>query len=109
MGVLFLILFGFTLFGMYIAIRRSWGDTLTVGGIGAILSVLFVILFALTYENTSTGHAIFAGLAGGLGFAGAVIVIASFFRSNQPSADIKLASRTPTQEESNRGTELHRD
>jgi hypothetical protein len=73
------------------------------------LCVLFVILFALTDQNNSTGQAIAAGLVGGLGFAGAVVVIASFFRSNQPSAEVKLASRTPTQEDSDRGREIHRD
>jgi hypothetical protein len=92
LGYIFLLLFGITLFVMYIAIRRAWGSTTTIGSIGAILSVLFVILFALLHENTFTGLAIFAGLVVGLGFSGAVVVIASFFRMNQPSADIQLAN-----------------
>jgi hypothetical protein len=94
MGAIFLFFFAATLFGLYIAIRRSWGDRLTTSGAGIILSVLFVVLYALTYENTSVGQALFSGVVAGLGFSIAVIIIASFFRANQPSADIKLVSHT---------------
>lgn len=93
MGVIFLFFFSVTLFVLYIAIRRSWGDRLTTSGAGIILSVLFVVLFSLTYEKTSVGQAIFSGVVGGLGFSLAVIIIANFFRANQPSADIKLVSQ----------------
>lgn len=99
-GYLFLVLFAITLFVLYIAIRRRWGPALYTGGTGALLSILWVILFALVGEETSTAQAILAGLVVGLGFAAAVIVIAIFFRANQPSPDIELVTRS-SQEDSN--------
>jgi hypothetical protein len=108
MGYLFLALFALTLFVMYIAIRRAWAPTLTIGGVGAILSVLFVILYALTNEKTSTEQAIFAGIVAGLGFAGTVVVIATFFRANQPSTDITLVTQSP-QEDRQHERRDHRD
>ncbi len=94
MGLLFLGLFAVTLFVLYIAIRRGWGETLTTGGIGGVLSVLFVILFALTYEDTSVGQAIFAGIVVGVVFTVTVVIIAGFFRTNQPSAEIRFVTRS---------------
>jgi ABC-type Fe3+-siderophore transport system permease subunit len=93
-GYLFLVLFAATLFVLYIAVRRAWGHTLYNGLIGAILSMVFVILFALTSEETSTAQAIFAGIIVGLGFAAIVVIIAAFFRTNQPGADVKLVSHS---------------
>ena len=51
-GYLFLVLFAITLFVLYIAVRRAWGHTLYNGLVGAILSMVFVILFSLTSEKT---------------------------------------------------------
>jgi hypothetical protein len=93
MGMVFLALFAVTLFVLYIAVRRAWGQTLYVGSIGAILCVLFVVLYALTYEKTSTGQAIFAGLVVGLSFPVAVVIIAVFFRTNQPAEGVHLVTR----------------
>ncbi len=98
MGVVFLMLFAATLFILYIAVRRSWGDTLTNGSVGAILSILWVILYALVAEKTSTAQAIFAGVVTGLGFAVVVVIIALFFRANQPSSDVRLVSETEQEE-----------
>ncbi len=108
MGLIFLILFGLTLFVLYIAVRRTWASLLVTGTVGAMLSVLFVVLYALTYEDTSTEQAIFAGIIGGLGFSGAVIVIASFFRTNQPSAEVQLKPLSK-QEDKTSGQEVHRN
>jgi ABC-type Fe3+-siderophore transport system permease subunit len=105
-GVIFLALFAVTLFVLYIAIRRAWGPTLTVGSVGAILSMLFVILYALTSQNNSAGQAIFAGLVVGLGFSIGVVIIAAFFRTNQPSAEIQLITQSQ-QEESTSGRHDH--
>jgi hypothetical protein len=105
-GVIFLVLFAITLFVLYIAIRRAWGNTLTVGGVGAILSALFVILYALTSQKNSAGQAVFAGLVVGLGFSIGVIIIAVFFRTNQPSAEVKLITQAQ-QEESSSGRPHH--
>ena len=108
MGYLFLILFAATLFVLYIAVRRAWFDTLTLGGSGAVLSVLFITLYSLVQEETSTGQAIFAGLVVGLGFSVTVVIIASFFRTNQPSAEVKLVTRSP-QEETDHERRDHRN
>jgi len=93
-GVIFLALFAITLFVLYIAIRRGWGDTLTTGGIGAILSLLWVVLYALLYEETSVAQALFAGVVVGVGFAVFVIIVARFFRANQPPPGVTLVSHT---------------
>lgn len=97
MGVIFLALFAVTLFVLYIAIRRGWGDPLTTGGIGAILSLLWVVLYALLYEETSVAQAIFAGVVVGVGFAVFVVIIARFFRANQPPSGVTLISHAQTQ------------
>ncbi|MBP8973323.1 MAG: hypothetical protein KBH93_05555 [Anaerolineae bacterium] len=99
MGVILLALFAATLFVLYIAIRRAWGQTLTVGGLGAILSLLWVVLYALLVEETSLGQAIFGGVVVGLGFAAVVVLIAVFFRANQPSPDITLISQSHQEEQ----------
>ena len=106
-GVIFLVLFAITLFVLYIAIRRAWGNTLTAGGVGAILSVLFVILYALTSQDNSVGQAVFAGLIVGLGFSVGVVIIAVFFRANQPSAEVTLI--TQSQQEETGGGKPHHD
>ncbi len=93
MGFIFLALFATTLFVLYIAVRRSWGTTLMSGGAGGILSVMFVILFALTYEDTSVAQAIFSGLVVGIGFTVVVVITATFFRTSQPSADVRLITQ----------------
>ncbi len=96
MGVIFLLMFAATLFALYIAIRRSWGDTMTIGSASTILSIAFIIAFALLDQKTSTGQAVFSGIVVGIGFPVAVIVIALFFRANQPAAEVKLISRPQT-------------
>lgn len=94
MGYIFLFGFAITLFVLYIAIRRAWGQTLYAGSIGAILSTVFVVLYALTYEKTSTLQALFAGIVVGLGFSVAVVIIAVFFRTNQPASHVNIVSQS---------------
>jgi hypothetical protein len=108
MGFIFLALFAVTLFVLYIAIRRAWGQTLFNGAIGAILSTVFVMLYALTYEDNSAAQAILAGLVVGLGFSVMVVIIAMFFRSNQPGTDVKLVSRLPQEDISGGQRQDHR-
>ncbi len=55
---------------------------------------------ALTYENNSAAQAILAGLVVGLGFFVMVVIIAVFFRTNQPGSDVKLVSRLPQEDKS---------
>ena len=92
MGYIFLALFAVTLFMLYIAVRRSWGPTLYLGGVGAILCTVFVILYSLVHEETSVAQAVFAGLVVGLGFSVTTVIIAAFFRTNQPGADVRIVS-----------------
>ena len=53
-GYIFLVLFAITLFVMYIAIRRAWASTAESGSIGAVLCLVFAILFALTRDSINT-------------------------------------------------------
>jgi len=92
-GNIFLLLFAITLVVLYIAVRRAWLGTLTLGVGGTVLNTLFVLFYALLEQKTSTAQAIFAGIVAGVGFSVTVTVIALFFRTNQPSAAVKLVSR----------------
>lgn len=94
-GMIFLLLFAITLFVLYIAVRRAWMGTLELGAGGTILNTLFVVLYALLEQKTSTAQAIFAGIVVGVGFSVTVTVAALFFRTNQPSAAVKLVSGAP--------------
>ena len=105
-GYLFLFLFAITLFVLYIAVRRQWGPVLYSGGTGAVFSMLWVILYALASEKTSTAQAVFSGLIVGLGFSAIVVIIAVFFRANQPPANVELVTR-PSQEETGHEGQHH--
>jgi hypothetical protein len=109
MGVIFLGLFSVTLFGLYIAIRRGWGDTLIAGGAGAMLSVVFVVLYALVEQDTSVGQALFSGVVVGGGFSAAVVIIATFFRTNQPSTEVRLISQAHPEVKKDYGQRDHLD
>ncbi len=98
MGAIFLILFGLTLFGLYIVIRRSWVDLLSAGGAASILNFLWVVLYALLNNDTSTGQAVFAGIVVGAGFSVVVVIIAAFFRTNQAASGVKLISQSDQEE-----------
>ncbi len=98
MGAIFLVLFGLTLFGLYIVIRRSWVDVLSAGGAAAILNFLWVVLYALINNDTSTGQAVFSGIVVGAGFSVVVVIIAAFFRTNQAASGVKLISQSDQEE-----------
>lgn len=85
MSVVFLVLFGLTLFASYIIIRREWMRLTVIGGLCAVLTVTSIMLYGLTKEDRlSLGHSVIAGLAVGLGFTGAMLAMAVFFLRNQP-------------------------
>ncbi len=92
MGNVFLLLFAITLAVLYIAVRRAWLGTLVLGLGGTILNTLFVTLYALLAQKTSTAQAIFAGLVAGVGFSVTATIAALFFRTNQPTTTVRLAS-----------------
>ncbi|HML22740.1 MAG TPA: hypothetical protein PKD09_13910 [Aggregatilinea sp.] len=96
-GYLFLVLFLITLFVTYLAVRRALGPTLYIGGASIILSIIFIVLYSLLVQENSAAQALFAGIVGGVVFDGIAIALASFFRTNQPLADVELASY-PAQE-----------
>ncbi len=113
MGIIFLLLFAITLFVLYIAVRRAWMSTWVLGTGGTILNTLFVVLYALLDQKTSTAQAIFAGIVAGVGFSVTATVAALFFRTNQPSTAVKLVSRASeaphpvAREDEAGGTENH--
>jgi F0F1-type ATP synthase assembly protein I len=92
MGYILLALFAITLFVLYIAVRRAWGQPLYLGSIGVILCAVFVMLFALIHEKTSTAQALLAGFVVGIAFPVVVVIIAVFFRTNQPAANVRIVS-----------------
>ena len=102
-GSLFLVLFAVTLFVTYLAVRRAWTSTVYAGALSAILSMTFVILYAVTAQDTSTAQAVFAGILVGLGFSAATVAIASFFRTNERPAQARLgATHEETQSDDQR-------
>jgi len=106
-GVVFLALFAITLATLYLAVRRAWAPTLSLALAGGVLSMAFVMAFAFTNENVYTAQAVMAGVVVGLGFTGAVIAIASFFRANEPPPRVRLVSSHAAQEESVGGRNDH--
>lgn len=107
LGYLFLALFALTLVGTYIAVRRGLAPTLYVAGAATILSIILIILYSLTVEDNTTAQALFAGVAGGVVFIGITAALASFFRANQPPADLELASYSAQEQKPHeRGNDL---
>ena len=98
-GVVFLALFAITLATLYIAVRRAWAPTLSLFLAGGVLSMAFVMAFAFTNENVYTAQAVLAGVLVGVGFAGATVAIAGFFRANEPPPRVRLVSSHAAQEE----------
>ena len=46
------VVFGATLFGMYIAIRRHWGSPVLIAGLGVAASIVLMTLIGLAQNNT---------------------------------------------------------
>ncbi len=108
-GYVFLLLFLVTVVVTYIAVRRALGPTLYIGGASIILSIIFVVLYSLIVQENSAAQALFAGIVGGVVFDGTAIALATFFRTNQPLADVELASYPAQERNSNEPRNDHSD
>ncbi|KAB2906251.1 MAG: hypothetical protein KJ064_24620 [Anaerolineae bacterium] len=85
LSILFLLIFFLILFLTYVIVRRGWLDLTTSAGLCAVMSIFTLIGFGLSREPAlALVHAILAAVVIGLIFTGAIIVMASFFRVNEP-------------------------
>ena len=84
-GMVFLLLFGATLFGMYLAIRRGLIETRIAASLGAVISIVALFAYGMA-EDLSLGHALISALLVGLIFSGAAAIMATFFKVNEPGA-----------------------
>ncbi len=82
--IVFLI-FAAVLTGMYLGIRRQWAAPGLIAGIGALGSIVTMILFMLS-RDTSVAYALLAGTVIGSLFAVATLSVAWYFHSNEVRA-----------------------
>jgi len=82
MEYFFFLLFGLSLIGMYVAVRRQLAPPGFTAGIGVVASIVFMTLFMLI-RGTSTVQGIIMGILIGSLFAGATLAIAWYFHSNE--------------------------
>lgn len=90
-GAIFLGLFGLTLFAAYIVIRRNLLNIRSTGLLCAAITSSALFAFGVV-EDLQLLHSFVVALVLGLGFSGAVIVMAAFFKNNQaPELEAALA------------------
>lgn len=91
---LLFIVFGATLFGMYIAIRRRWGSPVLTAGIGVAASIVIMTLLGLAQNNT-VYQALFAGLLVGGLFSGGTLAMAYYFHVNEQRRSAEQTYQPP--------------
>ena len=79
-ALIFFVLFALTLVGTYLGVRRGWAPTRAIAALGAVLSILTMVLFSLGQENTLLQALIVGVLLGGV-FTAATVAVATFFRN----------------------------
>jgi hypothetical protein len=84
-GIGFLAMFALVQAASYIGVRRSLLDLRTAAMLCTMGSIGAMVGFGLT-QNLGLGYALVVGLAVGIVFTVALMVMASFFQNNQPSA-----------------------
>lgn len=84
LGAIFLAIFLFSLLGFYIAIRRGLLSTPTAGILCTVLTTVSLALYGLTNDSIDDGLAVAGAVGVGMSFTGMMVVIASFFKNNQP-------------------------
>lgn len=100
-GAVFLGIFWFSLLGFYVAIRRKLISVPSGGLLSAVISTVSLVLFGLTSDTIDDGLGVVGGVGVGIAFTGMMVVIASFFKNNQPETlqayDDMVKQRTPEQ------------
>lgn len=84
-GVLFLVIFFFSLIGFYVAIRRGLMKLSTAGVMCGAITIVSLVLFGLTNDSVDDNLALVGGFGVGLTFTGMMVTMAAFFQNNQPS------------------------
>lgn len=82
MAIIFFILFGATLLGMYVAIRRELAPTGMVAALGMIGSVITMTLYLLAQVDEPIQGILFGVLIGVI-FAVATLGVAYYFHSHE--------------------------
>ncbi|NJL95789.1 MAG: hypothetical protein HC915_19685 [Anaerolineae bacterium] len=85
LALIFFVLFCIIIVATYIAIRRGLMRAQVAGSLCAAASVAVLFAFGLA-QGLFVGHALFAALVVGLVFSSAAVLMAAFFRVNEPSA-----------------------
>lgn len=84
LGILFLAIFSVTLFVTYITVRRSFLRPQPAGLLCAAICMAALFAFGMA-EDLQVLHALVLGIAIGLVFTSAIIIMAAFFQANQLS------------------------
>lgn len=96
-ALIFFILFALTIVVTYLGIRRNLAPTGILTGAGAMVAIIFMILFALGQGN-SPAQALVVGFLVGAVFVALTASIANFFRSNEYRARQKPPIMPPPSE-----------
>jgi multisubunit Na+/H+ antiporter MnhB subunit len=86
MGFLFFILFGLTLLGMYVAIRRQLAPVGLVAAIGMAMSIITMTLYLMSQVESEEQGIIFGILIGAF-FAFATLAVAWFFQTQDSASE----------------------
>ncbi len=81
-ALIFFVLFALSVVATYLGVRRAWASTGVVTGVGAVASIVSMVLFSLG-QGTGVVQALVVGFLVGSVFVAAAVSIAGFFRSNE--------------------------
>jgi O-antigen/teichoic acid export membrane protein len=81
----FYAIFAVILVGMYLGIRRGWGQPGFVAAVGIVGSVISMLLMSLSQGNAAL-HAVAVGLVVGGLFSGVTLAIAWYFHTRDIQA-----------------------
>jgi hypothetical protein len=85
-ALLFFALFGATIVGTYIGIRRNMAPVSILAGAGVLLSIVMMTLFSLAQGNIF-GQALIVGILIGGAFSIATLVIAMYFQGQEMNSE----------------------
>jgi hypothetical protein len=99
-SLFFLLIFGASLIGGYVAIRRQVTTLANAGLISAVINVIALIVVGLA-RDADPALSIIGGIVVGLGLTGAMVTMAAFFQNNQ--AETLAAYDAASKEKSRQG------
>ncbi|MDX2139810.1 MAG: hypothetical protein SF123_17120 [Chloroflexota bacterium] len=90
---IFYAIFALILVGMYLGIRRGWGQPGFVAAVGIVGSVISMLLMSLSQGNAVL-HAVVVGLVVGGLFSGVTLAIAWYFHTRDLQSRIAQTNET---------------